>query len=144
MHCSPQSLLSLLLLSPSVSLPPLSLCRSLPAQGCFLSISLPPFLVFSYLSLPCSAPSRPICYLPAGSVLRCTAVGLVRIQAGWVTHSQSAALKPCRRQPHPRTPLLSTDTHGRTSMCAHMHTFTLHSLFCEEWNACKCTHTYMN
>lgn len=117
---------TVLLISPSASLgwiPSLSLCTSLPAQGCFLStslsLSLSPFSLSLSLSLLHSlCPSCPICYLPAGSVLRCTAVGLVRIQAGWVTHSQSAALKPCRCQPHPRTPLLSMSMHECTSMPA--------------------------
>lgn len=101
-----------------------SLYRSATPYLLKAAIYVFPFILSSLisLSLPHSlCPSRPICYLSAGSVLRCTAVGLVRNQAGWVTHSQSAALKSCRRQPHPRSPLLSTGTHGWTSIHAHTH-----------------------
>lgn len=72
----------------------------LPLFLSVLSSSSPSYLI----------PPPPICYLPAGSVLHCTAVDLQKTQAGWLTHLQSAALKPRRRQPHPRTPLLSTCT----------------------------------
>lgn len=100
---------------------------SLPAQGCFLSTSLfPPFLssLISLSFAPLSLSLLPICYLPAGSVLRCTAVGTARIQAGWVTHSQSAALKPCRRQPHTRPhccPRACTDVHRCILTCTPAH-----------------------
>lgn len=51
---------------------------------------------------------------------------IARIQAEWVTHLQSAALKPCRRQSHPQTLLLSPGSHGCPSTGVHilsLHTF---------------------
>lgn len=99
------------------------------------SLSQFPFLSYLFLFLPSpslspppTSPSYPICYLPAGSVFTLHCRGPVRIQGGWVTHSQSASLSPSRRQPHPRTPLLYKCTHRCTSVHAHTHSRTSNTL----------------
>ena len=104
---------------PSWVLPP-ALPLPVPAPGCSPLSPSPPH-VFSYRAslAPLSfCPSRPICYLPAGSALRCTAVGRVRIRAEWVTHSQSAAPKPRGRPPRPRDPAAAR---GRARLCTDAH-----------------------
>lgn len=104
----------------------ISLQISLPLPTCsrVLSTPHPPFscLLLSSLSLLYSfCPSRPICYLPAGSVLRCTAVGLVRIQAGWVTHSQSAAPKAPQAPATSKDPSAAHPWARTIDINAHLH-----------------------
>ena len=140
------SLLLLLLLSPSVSLgwilpQPIS---PLPAQGCSLSTSLPPpFLVLSYLSFLCSTLSVPPAHLLSPSwicfTLHCSRN---REDPGWMSHPLTICCPKALQASAPfTTPLLSTGTHGCTSMHPHVHACTLDTLFfSEERNACTHAH----
>lgn len=117
-----------LLLQPSASLGwilPLPLCHSLSAQGCLLSSSSLLFLSLILASLLLFLPPHLLSPSWICFTVHCSRP-IARIQAEWVTHLQSAALKPCRRQSHPQTLLLSPGSHGCPSTGVHilsLHTF---------------------
>ena len=117
---------SFLLLQPLVSLGsleilPLSICHSLPShEGRFLSTSLSPFLssLITLSLLHSLRPYRLFCYLPAGSILRCTAVGLGE-DPGWMSHPLTICCpKALQASVTSRDP---TAVHGHAGMYIYRH-----------------------
>lgn len=116
---------SFLLLSLSVSLglnsPFISLLLRVTVQGRFQSTSLSCLLLSLFSLLRSRCPSHPICYLPAGSVLRCTAVGPSQ-DPGCMSHPLTICCPKALQAAVASKDPVAVHGHTRMHNYAHSHT----------------------